>query len=500
MKLKFILLFMLFISLGFAFQPKDYNFISSETFSIYLSWEKNCRMKQTVPAFLSQNEIQSVYSSNNQDTVLVNFDLVNMKIATIREVLIYPENFGKAIPDDLIKKAEQFVFTANSDNELFVKNFLTAEGINLNFGGKKNVQAIKLLINSRKRIFPEFTDYKLLNNSVKLIMKLAEGEIFSLEIPVSKEISDQIKIKKNKLDFEFYLKNSVENFDDFLKQKTENINYEIPRLYFEDKVSSTHENLSEKTNKKTESIEDLKKEAADKTSTSIQKSEVYKFLIENKNKYRGRRLYQNEIENIFDFMVNSLPRHRVENKNNVYSAQTVSGPNEMSADISLIPDKDEVFKVSSDYEIKNNDIMLSSGICVKSESLTLPEQERIAPFLNRLIQEHRSLGSPVFDILAAPNVASASVLIKAGDERELIEMGSYSNLLFILHRYWKNKTVYFEIDKLRKVDGDIEISAHLIAWNTKQNLHDFGEIRFRLNSENKIDLAMMILYPDVKSR
>ena len=82
--------------------------------------------------------------------------------------------------------------------------------------------------------------------------------------------------------------------------------------------------------------------------------------------------------------------------------------------------------------------------------------------------------------------------------RKLFELESYADLLLLLNNFWQDRTVYFSILDVKKVNGFIEFQSYLIAHNAEDGISDIAEIQFHLDSEYRIDLIMMVLHPNAE--
>jgi hypothetical protein len=93
--------------------------------------------------------------------------------------------------------------------------------------------------------------------------------------------------------------------------------------------------------------------------------------------------------------------------------------------------------------------------------------------------------------------AVETTLVVKGETREIYDIYSYANLLLMLNKYWEDRIVYFNLQDVKKVNGYIEFKGMLIADSPESKTFDMAEIRFHLDNEYKIDLAMMFLNPEV---
>jgi len=101
------------------------------------------------------------------------------------------------------------------------------------------------------------------------------------------------------------------------------------------------------------------------------------------------------------------------------------------------------------------------------------------------------------NFLLAEDEVSTTLVVKE-DQKKIYDIYSYENLLLMLSKYWSDRTLYFSILEVKKVNNFIEFKSYLVAREPETGKYDLAEINFLLDENYKIDLIMMFLNPDLK--
>ncbi|MCD4651965.1 MAG: hypothetical protein K8S56_09315, partial [Candidatus Cloacimonetes bacterium] len=214
----------------------------------------------------------------------------------------------------------------------------------------------------------------------------------------------------------------------------------------------------------------------------------------------SRQLLQRSLSSISGFMREEFPRYRIESRGGVHNFAHRSNK-DGSGDFRLasVASRDGVsFEPLSDWRILDDNLMLGDRTEVSLSLLSSERQEIIAPYLARLICTHRALGSRMFHFLLMPDNIPTTLSYYRNGKRELFDMQAYSNLLLILNTWWNGRDISYTMTDVKMVNGFIEFSCSLSATDPASGKQDYAEIRYHLNSENMIDLVMLVLHEDVK--
>ena len=208
-----------------------------------------------------------------------------------------------------------------------------------------------------------------------------------------------------------------------------------------------------------------------------------------------RELLHNKIKSIHNFLTQEFPNHSISNQQNIWHLEIDKFEDKLDGDISLEVEVGDgmvdIFPLN-DLELDGKKMKLGSDN-IDMSSLSEAEISVIANYIPQLIYEHRAIGSKLMNFLLIHDEV-ASTLVVYSDERELYETDSYSDILLLLNKYWQDRTVYFGIESIKKINGTIEFKGFLIAKSHTGSC-DLAEIFFHVSKEYMIDLIMVILHP-----
>jgi hypothetical protein len=221
------------------------------------------------------------------------------------------------------------------------------------------------------------------------------------------------------------------------------------------------------------------------------------------NKYRdnhwGREVLHNKITDPYAFLKQEFPKHTVQKTNNLYQIETADLFN-LSANLQLIANrlKDGVaFQNTEQYTVDaNQTVHLPTGDLISLSELNQSDIEIIAPFLNQLIAMHRGLGTKLINFLLIPADVQTFFVVR-DPERLVYEFASYTDLLLMLSYYWQDHQLFFNIERVKKVNNYIEFEALLLAKSSLSENFDYAEVKFSLDREYRISVAMIVLHTNV---
>ncbi|MDA3813749.1 MAG: hypothetical protein PF570_05790, partial [Candidatus Cloacimonetes bacterium] len=208
-----------------------------------------------------------------------------------------------------------------------------------------------------------------------------------------------------------------------------------------------------------------------------------------------RELLHNKIKDIHEFLTEEFQNHTISSEQNLWRLEIEKSENKLDGDISLVveigTDIVEIFPLN-DLKLEGKTITLGTDN-IDMSSLSETEISVIANYIPHLIYEHRSIGSKLLNFLLIHDEV-ASTLVVYTNKRELYEADSYSDILLLLNEYWQDRTIYFGIDSIKKINGTIEFKGFLVA-RSQSGSCDLAEVFFHVSKEYKIDLIMMVLHP-----
>ncbi|HPR17919.1 MAG TPA: hypothetical protein PLD62_06710, partial [Candidatus Cloacimonadota bacterium] len=228
--------------------------------------------------------------------------------------------------------------------------------------------------------------------------------------------------------------------------------------------------------------------------------EIIGYLNRNIKREFHIELLNNKISDPYEFLKIEFPEAEITDSEQTFLITGRAVKEDFFGDLRLkfIRNNDGIdFTPLNDYELSDKILQLSSRESIDLSNLTSDEAKVVADRLPQLIYEHRCLGTRLLNFLLIRDNISTTLVIQNGS-RKIYEEESYADLLLLLNEYWTNRQVFFKIDKVKKVNGAIEILGFLIAEDRLTKKNDIAEIRFHLDPKFSIDLIMMVLHPDAE--
>jgi hypothetical protein len=155
-----------------------------------------------------------------------------------------------------------------------------------------------------------------------------------------------------------------------------------------------------------------------------------------------------------------------------------------------------VVKPDPSCTVDNGDFVLPGGERVDGGNLSPEDMAEIAPFLPGIVYEHRAIGTDVLHHLVQPDGVQSTLVFK-GIQRELFDFPSYAQMLLVLNDWWKGRPVYCRLSGFRKINEHVEFHVEIAVPYPDSSRIDFADARFHLDKDNRIDLVMLFLHPDV---
>ena len=227
---------------------------------------------------------------------------------------------------------------------------------------------------------------------------------------------------------------------------------------------------------------------------------VREFIEKYKECHWSREILHNKIKDVDAFIRGEFRYHNIDKKRDFYELTTEEFRN-ISSNLQIRVSRatDGVYFDNTDgYSItQGNIVSLPTDDHIMFEDLSAEETETVAPFLNQLLAMHRVGGTRLINFLLLP-ADVRTILVLRDPERTVYEFGSYTDLLLMMSHYWENRVVYFNINKVKKINDYIDLEGILIAKSPNDEEFDYAEIKFSLDRDYRISVAMMILYPNTK--
>jgi len=450
-KLLIMMIFIFIIINLYGFEPKATDFKNSYQYELYRSWLSSEKLDGDLPAGFTSKKVVRSFLDGDGHEINVEYDWQNWKISSQREIVPFLFN----IDDEqkisyYINFIESFIYRLNCKDKMFITDLVDHDKIILEYKEQIGENALNCMWEDHPIPRFKLQPVELITNADTLGFKFVSDKMdeFTISFPRVYNIKEIISgIREREL------AKSKDYFPPIIEPEKEEIKLQIKDLSLAEYIRNYFE------------------------------------------KPPRRELLHNKIKDIHSFLFQEFPKHSISNEQNIWNLEIDKFEDKLDGDISLKIEIDkeivEIF-TQNDLELKGNKIKLGSDN-IDMSSLSETEISVIASYIPHLVYEHRAIGSKLMNFLLIHDEV-ASTLVVYSDKRELYETDSYSDILLLLNEYWQDRTVYFGIDSIKKINGTIEFKGFLVA-KSQIGSCDMAEIFFHISKEYKIDLIMMVLHP-----
>ena len=465
-KVKFWIIFLLVFSGSvFAFDPSVEDFIDKYQYDLYKSWMKKGDFPSHIKVFFQKDKVSKTFKDSLNKDIGVEYDWQNWKIYDQRENL---SRFRKIEDKEFVKywkNFESFIYSFNCSDSTFSRDFLETTEIKLVFMNVAGKKALGLLrdIWKEHRITILSVEHIFADNYITFkIFDGKENEII-ISFPAAFEVIQRLMKKE------------------FPEEPSKLIKKLPEKLFPKKPVFPSNQEIEEE------------KRDLLKLTLSQFIAKYYKFK-------QSREILNNKIRDVLGFFKSEFPFHKIEVKDKKYDLTRNPFQTNIFSDLFIevsANDDGIVFLPSSEYELENKIFKTKNAECIDLSKLSDFEIEKISPFIPQLIYQHRAIGSKLMNFLLAADEVSTTLVVKE-KPKKIYDIYSYENLLLMLSKYWSERTLYFSILEVKKVNNFIEFKSYLVAREPETGKYDLAEINFLLDENYKIDLIMMFLNPDLK--
>ena len=465
-KVKFWIIFlMIFSGSVFAFDPSDEDFIDKYQYDLYKSWMKKGDFPSHIKALFQKDNISKTFKDSLNKDIGVEYDWQNWKIYNQRENL---SRFRKIEDKEFVKywkNFESFIYCFNCSDSTFSHDLLETTEIKLVFMNVAGEKALGLLrdIWKEHRIAILSVEHIFADNYITFkIFDEKENEII-VSFPVAFEVIQKL----SKMEFP--------------EEPSKLIKKLPPKLFPQKPVLPSNQEIEEE-------------------KRDLLKLNLSQFIAKYYRFKQPREILNNKIKDVLGFLTVEFPNHKVEFEDEKYDLITNPFQTNILSDLFIevsVNNDGIVFLPSSEYEIENKILKMKNDEYIDLSKLSDFEIEKISPFLPQLIYQHRAIGSRLLNFLLAEDEVSTTLVVKE-EQKKIYDIYSYENLLLMFSKYWSNRTLYFSILEVKKVNNFIEFKSYLVAKEPETGKYDLAEINFLLDENFKIDLIMMFLNPDLK--
>lgn len=424
-----------------GFNPGSQDFTSPYQYMLFRSWLEKGGFSPEAPAAFSPDRIRLSFTNATGLTVQSEYDWVKYKINNQREHL---SRLASELSPELLHDLETILYRINSADSCFLFDLIRSAGITVQY--ETGNEDLLWLEWSDKRVEPENIE----------IVSIFYTPWAAVVISIGDKTL-QLVFKEGPVDYSAL--SSLETASQMA----------LPEEVFLEQIAPV----------------------------SII-SDLSRFFALNWQNPPARELLQNKVPDPDSFILSEFPDHRVERSVNTYTLRADPWQQELWRDIIIVVDKEQDglnIKPNLEFHLQNDILQLPSGEEIDLGSLTPAEIAGISPFLPQLIYSHRALGTKLLNfLLIHDNVPSTLILYT--EQRQKYEFASYADLLLLLNSFWRTREIFFSLLDFRKMNNFIEFRGILIARDKQSGLNDHAEIWFHLDLDYRLDLIMMILFPD----
>jgi len=508
----FILTFLLLCPNVSAFDPGDKDFQSKYQYELYRSWLSKGKFRTNYPSVFTSEKIVKTFFDENNQPVNVEYDWDKHLITAQRETAGYLFFAGDAQRIwSIVKYIEGFIYRLNTQNRQFLTDYVDLEEMEIYYSDLTADSALDKLWEDfdQQRIRFHPIEIEETENTLLFLLNPVDGESFKLGFPMDFDLQEEIK-KITKLERKRSTETDLEEYPSITE--VEIIHKEPEKDLVETSLPEVEEMIKEPIHEEPgelASIQKLPRKIYEEKPVlkdyddlpqkgDLELAEYIQNFIGQKH---SRELLNNKISDPLSFLNMEFPNREISFENESYRIAYPPLRGEFHCDLNLKIEIDNdginIFPENYDYYFQEEFMVLSEDEKINLGDLNDDEISSISPFIPQLVYEHRSLGSKLLNFLLIHDNVPTTLIVQS-EERKLFELGSYADLLLLLNNYWLDRTVYFSIIDVKKINGFIEFQAYLIAYNTENEISDIAEIQFHLDEDFRIDLIMMILHPNAE--
>jgi hypothetical protein len=492
----------MFLSTSLAgFMPQREVFRDDYQYQLFLSWIQRGRYNPNSPASLSQYLFRITYYDRlNNRNVIIECDLQNRRIVTLRES-IDPQLISTNAPEVELEYRyylEMILFRLNSEQSFFVNDLLNDIPVEISYFQRdgQRVNLFEQQTESGHFVWERINFRKNSDGIYGYEITLFSGESFNLMFsdPALLPDPDHLAVLKNYLPAEFLQARKEKGAGGFSSAEEElsPISAADAQVY-----SAYHYEPSPVVSGK-EAVREAPFSARERLPDPALPLKEY-LAMSRENKW-SREMLHNKIADPEKFLTQEFPYHSLSRSADLYSLTTAPFKENITGNVNLTKRsfRDGISFESNEGYVINSDktVELTTGDLISLSELDNLEMAAISPYLSQLITMHRTIGTQLLNFLLIPADVPTTLILR-DSERWVSEFSSYTDIVLMLSHYWQNRVVYFGIERVKKVNNNIELSGFLAAVKPDNEGFDFAEVRFALNSSYRIDLAMITLYPDV---
>ncbi|MCF7918300.1 MAG: hypothetical protein K9N06_00120 [Candidatus Cloacimonetes bacterium] len=481
-KLIFILLFWQVAILLEGFVPERRDFASEYQYCMFRSWSALEKSEKELPARITYEQIERMVQFTAGETQVV-YIWENWKI--YRQL----ENLPDMLPFSGYQKeltiAGELLYRLNCRHTIFAEHYLKKMPITLQYENLTGDNALNSLrAHYPNQRLPLLNIHPVIDKDrlVQLKLVLDNDDEISLTFSESEDLAQDV-LGLKKFEWEFPEPKLPDDFliTEKVITKTGEPVLDIPEL---------EEMIQENPYK------EYIQSPADSLLTSYE-NKLIRWIEMHQNTMWGSEMINNKVSDISSFLQTEFPYHSLLIRGDVYNLTHVPFGGNLSADLYLKAKENGGWSITAcdDIVIDRKQVTVDGFEKFDLSALTDYEAESICQYLPQLLISHRVIGSRLQGFILQPDMIETT-LVFSGSQRRIYNIRSYHDLLLLLGNFWKDRIIYYTVNDFKVIDGYIEFRGYLSAEDPKNGFYDLAEIRYRLDEDYMMVLAMMVIYPE----
>ncbi|MDP8322900.1 MAG: hypothetical protein RAO94_11165 [Candidatus Stygibacter australis] len=474
---------------AYGFAPQRRDFASEYQYRLYRSWLAREATEIDLPAKITAEYVRRNIKFSKTGEAQVIYIWNNWEITSQREDLPAMLPFSNYETELII--AGELLYRLNCRHRIFAEDYLEKLPISITYQGLRSSFALDSLYahypNQRlplDKLHPVIDN----DNLVQLILQMVNGDELII-------IFDELnQYPTARVQLENYEK-SVDAGNlpaDFSRHQEDIATWYPPKKeqekpYQKESIPKPDDIISS----------EIKTEISADTMLTDYEIKLLKWVESNLETSWGSEMLNNKIPNITEFLQTEFSEHSLLIKGDNYLLSHTPFSGNLKSNIYLRISNSEgwVINALDDINIQNKKVTVAGFEGFDLSDLENYDIEVIAHYIPQLLMTHRVMSSKLAGFILEPDIAETTLVIR-GSNRHVYDLDSYRDLLFILGKFWQDRTIYYNIADFRLIDGYIEFKGYLAAEDRDTGKYDLAEIRYRLDDDYTIVLAMVVVFPD----
>ena len=474
---------------AFGFAPKRRDFASEYQYRLYKSWLARESTERDLPAKITTHSVKRELLFRETGKAKVVYIWDNWKI--IRQYENLPSELPFSDYETELRIAGELLYRLNCRHPNFARDYLKFLQVTITYRGLSSEYALDSLFAhypNRRVIIRDLHPVLNKDDLTQLILELENSdELIIIFNDMSKYPTAILKLKEHENNIDPAL---LPN--DFGWYRDETATYLPPRKPKEKEIIP-----EEKPKEKI--IPD--KDVISDTLLTDYETKLINWIEKHQNSSFGNEMLNNKISDIKSFLQDEFVEHSLLIKGDNYNLNhsLFSGNLNSNLYLEITENRGWEIKATDDITIKGKKVSIAGFEQIDMSNLEKYDVEIISSFLPQILMSHRVMASRLAGFLLERDIAETTLVIHSS-VRKVYELDSYRDLLMMMGRFWENRNIYYNISEFKLVDGYIEFKGYLAAEDRDTKEYDLAEIRYRLDDDYTIVLAMVVIFPDQRPK